>query len=130
MSYDIDLEFIELAREIIDEVIPTPNAVWKQIDNDSVLDPNKPWITVRGDSREYPIRILMVTDNSQGREFLRHLEETAVPVGNTNAIMYEHEFTPKQKDVVLWKGREIVVVDVKEICPVESVVLYLLRLGL
>jgi hypothetical protein len=130
MAYDIDLEFIELAREMIDEVIPVPNAIWRQIANDTTPDPTKPWATVRGNSQEYPVRILMVTDNLQGREFLRHLEETAVPVGNTNAIMYEHEFTPTQKDVVLWKNREIVVIDVKEIVPVENVILYLLRLGL
>lgn len=130
MAYEIESEFIELAKEMIDEIIPTPNAIWRKIENDTVTDPDKPWATVRGDSQEFPVRILMVTDNSQGRQFLRHLEETVVPVGNTNAIMYEHDFTPTLKDIVMWRGREIVVLDVKEISPVEGVVLYLLRLGL
>ncbi len=130
MSYAIENEFIQLAKELIDEAIPTPNAVWRQIANDTTPDPNKPWITTLGTNVEYPVRILFVTDTLQDRQILRHLDETTVPVGNTNAIMYKQGFVPTLKDIVLWRGRELPVIHVNEIAPVQDTIVYLMRLGL
>jgi hypothetical protein len=130
MSYEIDDEFIEMAVELIDETIPEPNAIWRCVANDTVADPDKPWLTTLGQTTDFDVRILFNADMLQNRQFVRYLADTEVPVGNVNALMYRTEFEPTLKDIVIdLDGRELKVLAVNAIKPIEQVILYLLRLG-
>lgn len=130
MSYELDNEFIEMAIEMIDDAIPEPNAIWRCVANDTVVDPDKPWKTTLGSITNFDVRILFNMDMLQNRQWLRYLASTEIPVGNVNALMYRTEFEPTLKDIVIDSdGKELKVLAVNAIKPIEQVILYLLRLG-
>lgn len=130
MSYELDNEFIEMAIDLIDDAIPEPNAVWRSIANDTVVDQDKPWKTTLGTTTDFDVRILFNADMLQNRQLLRYLALTEIPVGNVNALMYRTEFEPTLKDIVIdLDGKELKVLSINAIKPIEQVILYLLRLG-
>jgi len=126
----LTLEFIEMAIELIDEFIPEPNAIWKIISNDTVVDPNKPWEVTRGSTSNRDVKIVFLPDNLEDRQLLRYLKATERNEGNVNGIMYRTDFDPKLKDIVLWQNRELVVNAIDPIQPFDNVIIYMIEFGL
>lgn len=129
-AYAIDAEFIELARELIDEFVPTPNASWHSIKNDIVPDANEPWITTRGLTCIWPVRCVFYQDTLQDREFMKFMKGTAIGDGQTNGIFYKTSFTPTLKDVCVWNGRMMTVKFVNEVRVIKDTIIYIVQFGL
>ncbi|MCC6271127.1 MAG: hypothetical protein IT190_07605 [Microbacteriaceae bacterium] len=125
----LTIEFIELAIELIDEAIPTPNAVWVSISSDAVDDVDEPWKTVQGQSTEYPVRLLFTLDALEDRQLLKYLKHTEANDGQVNGLMYRTDFEPTLKDIVKWNNQELVVRAINPITPIDGVIIYVLEFG-
>ena len=125
-DFQLDIEFIPLARELIDDFVEQENAVWVQIGED-VKDPDEPWKVTRGTSVEYAVKIVFLQDTLEDRQLLRYLKKTEVDTGNVNGIMYSYGFEPSLKDIVKWNGRELAINNVDPISPVDEVIIYMIE---
>jgi hypothetical protein len=125
----ITIEFIELAIELLDEVIPQPNALWVSIANDTVEDIDEPWKTIHGSSTERAVKILFTMDALEDRQLLKYLKNTETNDGQINGIMYRTDFEPSLKDIVKWGGQELVVRAIDPIKPIDEVIIYVLEFG-
>ncbi len=123
-EFALDIEFLQVVRELIDDFVEKPNAVWKSILNDVAADPEKPFIRTMGATNEYPVKIVFYQPNLQNAKDLQFMRNAEVQDGRINGLMYAYNFTPTLKDVVVFKGRERVLVSVDVIQPVDKVLLY------
>lgn len=123
-NFALDIEFLQVVRELIDDFVEKPNAVWKSIGGDVVADPNKPFITTMGATTEAAVKIVFYSPNLQKAKDLQFMPYSEVQEGRINGLMYAYDFTPTLKDVVVFRGREIVLVTVDVIQPVDKVLLY------
>ena len=128
MNESITDEFIELAVELIDDCIEEPNAVWISIEND-IQDPECPGRVTRGNCEEYDVRIVFDLDRLEDRQFLKYRKGRTTNNGQVNAIMYQTEFEPKLKDIVIRQGQELTVNNVDPIQPADAPIIYLMELG-
>lgn len=126
-DYEIDIEFIELAKEIIDDFVPESNAVWQSIANDTVPNPSEPFKTERGLSTSYPVSIVFIPKGLENKELLKYRRFTEVPEGHIVGLMYKTDFVPTLKDICKWNGREYTVRAIDEITPIEQTILYIIE---
>jgi hypothetical protein len=123
-DFALDIEFLQVVRELIDDFVEKPNVVWKSIGNDIVADPDKPFITTMGVTTEYPVKMVFYSPNLVRAKNLQFMQFSEVQDGRINGLMYAYNFTPTLKDIVVFNGRERVLVTVDVIQPVDKVLLY------
>lgn len=123
-EFALDVEFLQVVRELIDDFVEKPNAVWKSIGGDVVADPLKPFITTMGLTTEYPVKIVFYSPDLVRAKDLQFMQFSEVQDGRINGLMYAYNFIPTLKDVVVFKGRERVLKTVDVIQPVDKVLLY------
>ena len=122
------VEFAELAVEIIDDFVESPNAVWVSIPVDVPSETND-WDIERATATEYPVKIVFLQDDLEDRQLIQYLKKTAVPTGLVNGIMYPQGFVPNLKDIVRWQGRELNVRAIDPIAPIDCPIIYMLEFG-
>jgi len=123
-------EFAELAIELIDEFVESPNAVWVSIGQAIIVDETEPWNTTIGPDQSYDVKIVFFQDTREDRELLKFLRGTELANGTVNGIMYCYDFEPTLKDIVKWQGKELIVKAVDPIAPVDRPIVYILEFGL
>jgi hypothetical protein len=123
----LTLEFTELAVELINDFVEFPNAVWVSVANDTVPNPAEPWKTVKGQIEQHAVKIVLLQDALEDRQFLRYLKLTETKNGNVNGIMLNYGFEPSLKDFVRWEGRELKVDAVDPIAPIDKPIVYIIE---
>ena len=130
MVAPITTEFVELAQEMIDEFIPSPNTVWVSQSENAVADPLKPFMVTKPTETSYNVKILFARDDLEDRQFYRYRKDTSMADGQINGWMYKSaSFTPKLKDTVKFNGDVLTVNAIDPIQPVDGVILYFLEFG-
>lgn len=124
----ITVEFLEMAIELIDDFVESPNAEWVEIANDQAAT-DEPWKTGFGQNNRHNVKIVFLQDTLEDRQLLKYLKGTEVKNGNVNGIMYPQGFTPTLKDVVLWQGRQLTVNAIDPLAPVDSPIIYIMEFG-
>lgn len=127
-TFKVDIEFIALARELIDEFIEVPNAIWSSI-SDGNSDPSSPWSTTRGGTVDHAVKIYFFRDTRQDREFLRYMAGMSANIGDVNGIMYQTDFEPSTKDSVTFNDRKLAVKNVNALQPVDRAIVYFMEFG-
>lgn len=130
MVATLTTEFAELAIELIDETIPTTNAVWNSLADGVASNPAEPWNVERGVPSTTNIKMLFVESEHRNEELIRYLVKTELSVGTLLGFMYPQGFTPKQKDFVTWNGWHLIANTIREIRPIDDVILYIIEFGL
>lgn len=128
-EYAIDQEFIELAIELIDEIIPTPNATWKTL-SPGISPIDEPWRTTPGPTILHPIRIVFYRKDLQDKRLLQRQDDMIANEGYINGLFYHTDFVPTEKDVLIWRNRELAVVDFNDIIVVKDTILHDVRFKL
>ena len=124
-EYPIDREFIELARELIDETIPSPNATWHLTSNQTASVTGEPWNVVRPQEVSYPVKILFDKD-TRATTFQRYrIPDTFLNTGLFIGFMYRTTFDPSLKDTLSWNGKVYNVEYLDPIQVVKDVIVYI-----
>jgi hypothetical protein len=127
----LEQEFIAVARELIDEFAPEPNAIWVSVSDGPVADPEKPWVVDQSTGLQTPVRIVFFLSTLLNREILQYREGMETKTGEIDAYMYQYsEFEPKLKDYIIWDGRHLKVKSVDAVVPIKEKIIYLLKFGL
>lgn len=122
------LEFLQVAREIIDDFLSATNAEWVAVAEDTIPNPDEPWVTERGTETRTPVKIVFLQDQMEDRQFLRYLEGTNINVGQVNGIMYPYpQFTPSKKDIVVFNNEELAIKAIDPLTPIDEPIIYLLE---
>lgn len=128
--YPVDTEFIEMARELLDETILVPNCVWISIENGVVADSLKPWVVTKGTRTQHSAKVFFTQDRLEDRQLVRYRNNTETQSGQVNGLMYKHDaFESRIGDIVDWEGRELVVRAVDAVQPISRVIIYELEFG-
>lgn len=125
-------EFIEIAIDVIDCFVEKPNAVWHQIPDGVVSDPDEPWNVTQPQVQKHNIKIVFDLDRLEDRQFLKYLKNRSTNSGQINSIMYGQGFNPKLKDSVRRLSvpdQELVVRAIDPIQPIDLPIIYLMELG-
>lgn len=127
---ELTTEFLELAQELMEEVIETPNAVWVSLSNNVVADASKPYEVSKPTKTEHPCFILFDRDDLEDRQFNRYHDKSEVVDGQINGYLLPIEgVTPKVKDVMIWNDEQFVVNAIDPIAPIDSVIIYFVEFG-
>lgn len=126
----IDVEFIEHAAEMMDDFIELPNAIWNAVSENSVADPDLPFVVGKPTISSYNVKILFAQDDLEDRQFFKYLKETSSTNGQVNGYMLAYtEFEPRLKDTVDFGGTLLVVNAIDVIRPIDKVILYFIEFG-
>lgn len=128
-DYETEQEFIELARELIDEFIPTPNVVWCALSESVVVDSAKPFEITKPTKTEYAVKIVFSKDDKEDRQFLKYRKDTELREGQVNGLMYDPGFALSLKDYIVWNNQRLVIKAIDKIAPFKSTILYILEFG-
>lgn len=121
-------EFAEMAVEMIDEFIESPNAVWVANKDGEPIE-GESWNVKRGDFLLHNVKILFLQDSLEDRQLIKYLKGTEANDGQINGIMYRYTFEPRLSDTVRWNGRELTVRAIDPVAPIDHPIIYMLELG-
>lgn len=128
-DFALDVEFIAVAREIIDDFVEMPNAIWVSTPTDIAPDPLKPWEVTPGVEIEHAIRMIFLPEDRIGRETLNYIPESVMSKGHVYGITYDHGFEMTLKDTVVYGGRSLTVQSIDPIQPVDQAIIFIVVLG-
>lgn len=126
----LELEFIQLAKELFEEFIPVPNAIYKTISPDIIADDSKPWEVSSGSINTQSVRILYIPSEIENRRYSKYRIDLEVPTGAIKVLMQPEGLTPKIRDLVDFKGKLWKVNTIDKIGPMGTDILNVLTLGL
>ena len=130
VAQPLTLEFAALAKELIDEFIEVPNAVWVSTSENPAADSNSPFVVTRPTTTEHQVKILFVRDQLEDRQLLQYLKKTTRVTGQVNGLMLPYTgFTPTLKDTVRFNGKTLDVKAIDPVQPIDQPIIYFLEFG-
>ena len=128
-EFQLDIEFLPFACELIDEFIEKVNSIWVSIAEDTESDPATPWDITPGANIERAIKMIFLPESRVGREFLQYVPDSMMNRGYIYGIMCNHGFEPKIKDIVIYNDQHLTVHSVNPIQPVDQSIVYIVVMG-
>jgi hypothetical protein len=126
----LELEFIQLAKELFEEFIPVPNAIYKFKNLDIIADNSKPWEVSSGSIYSQSVRILYIPSEIENRRYSKYRADLEVPTGAIKVLMQDEGLTVKIRDLIEFKGKLWKINTIDKIGPMGTDILNVLTLGL
>jgi hypothetical protein len=126
----LELEFIQLAKEMFEEFIPVPNAIYKSTNPDIIADSSKPWEISPGTISEKSVRVLYIPSEIENRRYSRYREDLEIPTGAIKVLMQRENLEPKLKDLITFKNKLWKINAIDKIGPMGNDILNIFTLGL
>ena len=128
MTAPITTEFLETAKELIDEFIPDVNATWCCV-NEGNTDPNKPWEQTKRLITKRDVKIFFFTKFAI-ESWIKYIQDTELGTGQIQGIMYPYSsFTPNKVDFVEFNGEELTIRQINPLQPIDDVICYFVEFG-
>ena len=115
---EITDEFLELAKELIDDFVPSNNAIWVRVSEGIASDSNKPWDITEGSQIQVPIKMVFypIENKYNTKEIIE---------ADLRGIMYYSGFNPDLNDIVLKGDNKYKPLMINDFAPIDGSIIYI-----
>lgn len=123
---ELTLDFIDMVKEVIDDLIEAPNVIWTTVGDDAPVGDDS-WEVTDGPTKDYGAKVVFLPSNLSNEEFLHQVPDTVDRGGVTKGLMYRSTFEPSIRDYITWNSKVFNCTFVNKIAPVNDTIIYLLE---
>ena len=127
MVAPITTEFIEVAKDLIDDFIPETNAVWCSVQE--TVDPTKPYEQPKRLITKRDVKIFFFTQYSS-EAWQQYFPDTEFQTGRVQGIMYKYDtFVANKVDFVEFNDEELTIKQLDPMQPIDDIICYFMEFG-